>query len=521
MKFTEIDKAFKAVIEQIKNMSRKQKIMSISIFGGVVLFAIILTLFLNSSNSGYVPLYNNLETNEKSTIYSLLSQWGADVQFGSDGNIMVREDEFDIWILQLAAEGYPKTAPTYDHFSSNLGMTTTESERQQWILYQLQSDMRATLKSVDGVADATVIIDMPQTSNYIWDEADEQAKSSASVLLTLDPGVTLDPIQVSAIKNLVAFGVPKMSPEDVAVIDSRQSLELHAENDDETLTIGQNVEFEYAAQSQIEQNIVRLLSPRYGSDGVVATAKVTINYDAMLTEMLELQENPDGDGFVTSTQGSYTLGEDVEMGGLVGEEDNTDFPQYSYSGTDGEDATYFTWDTDIDYSYIKTQIEKGEARLERATVSVLVNEPSLTEQRREELTNLISKSVDIEPDLIFVSGFNFEVADEDDSLEFGNITQVAIIGGISFAGLLIIGLILFLLLRRRAKKAAEQAEIDSQLEFERNKKEIEDYKRQLTADALATENPTNDAIVEEIRDFAKGNPEITANLLRSWLKEGD
>ncbi len=521
MKFIEIDKILGSIKNQIQTMSKKQKIMSVSIFGGILLLAVILTVALNSTSSGYVVLYNNLETSEKSTIYSMLSMWGADAKFDANGDILVREDEFDIWLLQLAAEGLPRTAPTYDHFSSNLGMTTTESERQQWILYQLQSDIRVTLKQIQGVQDATVLIDMPEQSNYVWDNADEGEKSSASVLLTFEQGVTIEPQQVSAIKNLVAFAVPDMLPQDVTVVDSRQSIELMESEADETLSVEENIEFEYAAQSHIEENIVRLLTPRYGVDGVVATAKVTINYDAMLSEIVELQEGPDGDGFVTSTEGEYTLDEDVDIGGLVGEEDNTDFPQYSYAGTDNEDATHFRWDTEIDYSYIKTQIEKGQARLERATVSVLVNEPSLTEARREELTNLISKSVDIEPDLIFVSGFEFEVEEEGGTLTAEQIQMYAIVGGISFLVLLIIGIILFFLLRKRAKKKAEQAEIQNQLDIEKSKKEIEDYKKQLASAAQASDNPTNDAIVEEIRDFAQENPEITANLLRSWMKEGD
>jgi len=34
-------------------------------------------------------------------------------------------------------------------------------------------------------------------------------------------------------------------------------------------------------------------------------------------------------------------------------------------------------------------------------------------------------------------------------------------------------------------------------------------------------DPKDEAILKEVRNFAKANPKITANLLRSWIKEGD
>ena len=41
----------------------------------------------------------------------------------------------------------------------------------------------------------------------------------------------------------------------------------------------------------------------------------------------------------------------------------------------------------------------------------------------------------------------------------------------------------------------------------------------LQSEALANSNPKESAITEEIRSFAQENPEITASLLRSLLRE--
>ena len=51
------------------------------------------------------------------------------------------------------------------------------------------------------------------------------------------------------------------------------------------------------------------------------------------------------------------------------------------------------------------------------------------------------------------------------------------------------------------------------------RQEIEERKRQLKDAAIGDQS--ENAITNEVRDFARTNPEITANLLRTWLKGGE
>ena len=83
----------------------------------------------------------------------------------------------------------------------------------------------------------------------------------------------------------------------------------------------------------------------------------------------------------------------------------------------------------------------------------------------------------------------------------------------------VILLILLLLMRKRHKaKTVAQEEESAQL-INSLQAEIEERKKQIAEAAQAETNPSDGAIVDEIRGFAKDNPEITANLIRSWLKE--
>ncbi|MEG1166208.1 MAG: hypothetical protein RSD68_07325 [Oscillospiraceae bacterium] len=317
----------------------------------LVLAAIFAAVALNVAKGHYKPLYTELSTSEAGNIFQALKEMGADAKVSSTGDVMVPTDEYDLWIMQLAAKGYPKTALPYDVFSSHAGMTATESEKKQWLLFQLQDRIQATLERLDNVGSATVTLTIPETGDNVWDVATDEELPTAGVLLTLNQGAEMTPEQVHAIQVLIAASVPKMRPEDVTVIDSLTGLALSSTATDANGGTGQNMAFELMVQKQIEDNVVRLLSKRYGANGVVAVAKVTIDYDKMMTEKKELQPDENGDPFVTHNDGEYNINGVTQAGGLVGENDNTDVPQYGYTDPNGDEGmTNYRYSNDYDYS---------------------------------------------------------------------------------------------------------------------------------------------------------------------------
>ena len=521
--------------EYIAKLSKRSKTV-IAIGGAaLVLLALILAIVANVGKGKYTVLYTDLSASETGSVFQALKSMGADAQIDKNGNITVPTDEYDIWLLQLAAKGYPQTALPYDLFSDHAGMTSTESEKSQWLIYQLQDRIQATLQRLDGVENATVTITVPESSGYVWETATSNEKASAGVLLSIRDGVTISVEQVTAMKNLIAASVPKMLPEDVTVVDAKTMLDLSVSTvtEDNADQNTQNLAFELMVQNQIEANVVRLLSPRYGDDGVVAVAKVTIDYDKMMTEKYELQpKNEEGDGYLTHSDGDYTINGEEPVGELVGEENNTDIPEYGYNNPGDEDGiTDYHWNNDYDYGYIKTQIESGNAILKRATISVMVAEESLTPNRREELTNLVSRSTDIPTDQIFVSAINLNAPSGVDDIPsvtptspFADLpTWVYIAAGAGALVLLIIICVVIAVVKRRKKqKLARTLEEEERQRAEaerRQQAEINDYKRSLEDMAKANLDPKNEAIIEEVRSFARSNPQVTANLLRNWLKE--
>lgn len=135
------DKTINESINSVKNyitvMPKKKKITLASIIGGVILIAVIITLALNASKTSYKVLYQNLESGESNTIYQTLKEMGISAELNSKGEVTVPKADYDQCLLQLAAKGYPQSALTYDIFESHSGLTSTESDKKQVLIYQL------------------------------------------------------------------------------------------------------------------------------------------------------------------------------------------------------------------------------------------------------------------------------------------------------------------------------------------------------------------------------------------------
>lgn len=283
----------------------------------------------------------------------------------------------------------------------------------------------------------------------------------------------------------------------------------------------QRLEFEQLIAKRIEDNVKRLLAGRYGTTGVTAVASVTLDYDKMVTESRQVQN--DGKGVMTHYEEQYTLGGKVSAGGIVGEENNTDAPPI-YPNDDGSgnaDTTDYYKHIDYDAvgSYILTQIEKGEPVLQRATVAVIVDDPDFNIDVEETLIDLISKAVSITSDNISVTNLNFSTESQQTSGGLSSRQRLLLILGLAllFVVLLLIAILIFL--RMRKKKPEEEPGANPDEVGQNIEKEIEEHKRMLQSEALANSNQVENAITQEIREFAKENPEITAALLRSMLKE--
>jgi len=532
---------FKGVLEKLKTVwggfSKLVKTLIIVGAAVIVVGAIVLTIVLNmSSKDEFIVLFPGMSNEETSQVYAELKNEGVEVEINSEGEIEVRESEWDSLVFEMAERGYPQTAPSYGTFFDNLGMTMTEFEKEQTLRFQLQDRLQDTIKRIDGVKGAIVTITFPETDDYAWKENDDIAKASVTLTLTNSAGFTAE--NVSAIKNLVAFSAQKMEPENVTVIDSATGNELlsaeevAAMNDNSGIDVAEKMEYVNTIKAQYEQNAREILKNIYPY-GVDAVASVEIDYDKVVQEMKQLLPDEEtGQGYVQDEHKEYdTNAGAVDEGGIVGEENNSDIPNYQNEDEDlldSDDTVHYENDVHLELGYLLEQTEKAQGTVKDASISVVVTteDAYMSRDERNKIIQLVKNATNIPEEKISVYSRAIPEEEKEDQIDIENILdeqqkKVLIVAGVCLLALLLIaGLIIFLLMRSAKKRrlreqAAHEEEMAKLQEIidENERKSLEEQADEHTKKEKATET--------EVREFAKNNPEITAALIRSMLKERD
>lgn len=126
--------------ERWQNLPDKTRKMIIAIAGGTAVIALIAILVLNlGNNPDYSTLFTGLNQQEAQQVVSLLQEQGIDYRYSDDnGTIRVPKASVDQTRANLLSSGYPKSGFTYDMYLNNTGLMTTESDKKQITLYDLQ-----------------------------------------------------------------------------------------------------------------------------------------------------------------------------------------------------------------------------------------------------------------------------------------------------------------------------------------------------------------------------------------------
>ena len=152
-----------------------------------------------------------------------------------------------------------------------------QTQFQERLTFQrgLEGELTRSILALGSVAAARVHLALPNQNGFFR----EQQKPSASVLLTLHPGRSLDRAQVAGIVHLVSSSVPELNTKAVSVIDQTGAL-LSGSADAAT---GQGLDAQQLQYvQQVEQSYLKrvtdLLEPVVGRDNLRATVTAEIDF---------------------------------------------------------------------------------------------------------------------------------------------------------------------------------------------------------------------------------------------------
>ena len=122
--------------------------------------------------------------------------------------------------LKLATAGLPKGAVSGFELMDTARFGQTQFQERLTAQRGLEGELTRSITSMAAVQKARVHLALPNQNGFFR----EQQKPSASVLLTLHPGRTLDRAQVAGIVHLVSSSVPELDPKAVSVLDQSGAL---------------------------------------------------------------------------------------------------------------------------------------------------------------------------------------------------------------------------------------------------------------------------------------------------------
>ena len=256
---------------------------------GVVLFlAIGIIGIVMGRQAEWRVLYSNLADKDGGAIVAQLSQMNIPYKHADGGGaILVPADKVYDTRLRLASQGLPKGAVTgFEVMESNrFGMT----QFQERLTFQrgLEGELTRSIQALSSVQSARVHLALPNQNGFFR----EQQKPSASVLLSLNAGRTLDRSQLAGIIHLVSSSVPEMNPNAVSVLDDTGKL-LSSPPDGSLGSAGDAQQLQYVQQLEqlYSQRILDILEPVVGRGNV--KAQVTAELDFSQTESTSESHKP-------------------------------------------------------------------------------------------------------------------------------------------------------------------------------------------------------------------------------------
>ncbi|MCH2241104.1 MAG: flagellar M-ring protein FliF [Aquabacterium sp.] len=271
--------------------------------GGILaVLAIALSMAMMTSKGDYKVLYANLSDKDGGAIIAQLSQMNVPYKHAEGGNaILVPADKVHDVRLKLASAGLPKGSVVGYELMENQRFGVTQFQERLNFQRGLEGELTRSIESLAAVSSARVHLALPNQNGFFR----EQQKPSASVLVTLAAGRTLDRAQVAGIIHLVSSSVPEMSPKAVSVVDQNGS--LLSESADGTHPDGLNAQqLQYVAQIEANytKRVMDLLEPVVGRDNLRAqvTADVDFSQSEATSEEFKPNQGPQAQATVRSQQ---------------------------------------------------------------------------------------------------------------------------------------------------------------------------------------------------------------------------
>ncbi|MEE9354139.1 MAG: flagellar basal-body MS-ring/collar protein FliF [Methylococcaceae bacterium] len=259
------------------------------ILGVAFSLAMAIAVVLWSSEADYKLLFASVDGQDVGEVFGALDKLNVDYKVASDsGAIMVPADDIHSLRLKLASQGLPKTNSIgYELLEKESAFGTSKSMEKSRFKRALEGEIALSIASIQNIKSARVLLALPKQSVFIR----KRKKPSASVIVNLYPGRTLEKGQVEAILHLVASSVPMLETAQVTIVDQKGRLQNAKGANSEMYLTSKQFEYKKNIEDHLVERIENILIPLVGDDAM--RAQLTADVDFSITEKTQELYNPD------------------------------------------------------------------------------------------------------------------------------------------------------------------------------------------------------------------------------------
>lgn len=500
--------------------------------GIVVLSAVTLVIsaffIMKSFEPNWSVLYSDLSPQDASAVSESLKKSGYPYKVSQDKKSILVPQEMQDELRIFVAENdlIQDSSPGFELLDDmQLGSTDFKNKLTKQRIYQ--GELTRSIERMSGIRKARVQIADPERS--VFQERDEAP--TASVMLILEPGYKLKTSQVKAVKNLVAYAIPRLTPEKVFLTDqSGNNLSDDIEKNSNDIESYKN-NFE----NQTAKKIQTVLDKIVGPDN--ASVQVSADIDFNSTRSTIESYLPVGDsqqGVLTSTQSeteNYDNPYPNSTGAMTG---SNNPPPVNQQTGQPKNLNYQKQKTAATYSVSKEikQIVYAPGSVKRMTIAVAVNK-ILTTDEKTELEKLIASASGADTtrgDVINVTSLEFStndaqknaISEEAKAIQKERTQEIVVNKLVPMFVILILGLVALFVFRSLFGKSDEIDEFDEG--FEQQQQTITDnlidkFEVEALPQIEAKLNPELDKLKTDLTDTIMADPSEAAKILISYIKD--
>lgn len=280
--------------------------------GVAAVVAVLAAAMLWSGKPDYRVLFSGVGDKDGGAVVAALAQMNIPYKLEGGSTVLVPADQVHHARFKLAAQGLPKGGIVGLELMENQKLGATQFQEQVNFQRGLEGELARSIQTISAVQGARVHLAIPKPSVFLRDEQ----KPTASIIVSLYSGRSLDSAQIAGIRHLVSSSVPNLPVKSVSIVDQNGNLLSSPEGDNGHGLDAAQLDYVKKIEQQTMQRIAGILEPIVGANNY--RVQVTADVDFTQSESTAESYKPNQDPTQSALRSQQIMENNVRDGSSVG-----------------------------------------------------------------------------------------------------------------------------------------------------------------------------------------------------------